>query len=53
MALLLVGGIMNLYWIAGLMLFFLTEKLIRLGDKISRLTGVLMAGAGIYLLVSA
>jgi len=53
MALLLVGGIMNLYWIAGLMLFVLIEKLIRLGDKISRLTGVLMAGAGIYLLVSA
>ena len=53
MVLLLVGGIMNSYWIAGLMFFVLTEKLVRLGDKISRLTGVLMAGAGIYLLVSA
>jgi predicted metal-binding membrane protein len=53
MVLLLVGGIMNLYWIAGLMLFVLTEKLIRFGDKISRLTGMLMAGAGIYLLISA
>ena len=53
MALLLVGGIMNLYWIAGLMLFVLTEKLVRLGDKISRLAGALIAGAGIYLLVSA
>jgi predicted metal-binding membrane protein len=52
MALLLVGGLMNLYWIAGLMLFVLIEKLIRFGDKVSRLTGLLMAGAGIYLLVS-
>ena len=34
------------------MLFVLTEKLIKFGDKISRFTGVLMAGAGIYLLVS-
>ena len=53
MALLLVGGIMNLYWIAGLMLFVLIEKLVRFGDKLSKLTGLLMAGAGIYLLVSA
>jgi predicted metal-binding membrane protein len=53
MALLLVGGIMNLYWIAGLMLFVLTEKFIRFGDKISRFAGVLIAAAGIYLLVFA
>lgn len=53
MILLLVGGIMNLYWIAGLMLFVLTEKLIRFGEKISRLIGILMAGVGIYLLISA
>ena len=53
MALLLVGGVMNLYWIAGLMLFVLIEKFIRFGDKISRLTGMLMAVVGIYLLASA
>ena len=53
MALLLVGGIMNLYWIAGLMLFVLTEKLSGLGDKISYPSGVLLTGIGIYLLVSA
>ena len=52
MALLLVGGVMNLYWIAGLMLFVLIEKVIRFGDRVSRLTGLLMASAGIYLLVS-
>jgi len=53
MALLLVVGVMNLYWIAGLMLFVLIEKLMRFGDKISRLTGILMAGVGFYFLVSA
>ena len=44
---------MNLYWIAGLMLFVLIEKLIRFGDGVSRLAGLLMAGVGIYLLASA
>jgi predicted metal-binding membrane protein len=52
MTLLLVGGIMNLYWIAGLMLFVLIEKLIWFGDRVSRFTGLLMASAGIYILVS-
>ncbi|MDE0921195.1 MAG: DUF2182 domain-containing protein [Arenicellales bacterium] len=53
MALLLVGGIMNLYWIAGLTFFVVVEKLVKHGDKISYVTGVLMAGTGTYLLVSA
>jgi len=53
MALLVVGGIMNLYWIAGLTFFFVIEKLVKHGDKISYVAGVLMAGTGTYLLVSA
>ena len=53
MALLLVGGIMNLYWIAGLTFFVVVEKLVKHGDKISYVAGVLMAGTGTYLLVSA
>ena len=53
MALLLVGGIMNLYWIAGLTFFVVIEKLVKHGDKISYVAGVLMAGTGTYLLVSA
>ena len=53
MALLLVGGIMNQYWIAGLTFFVVIEKLVKHGDKISYVAGVLMAGTGTYLLVSA
>lgn len=53
MTLLLVGGIMNLYWIAGLTVFVVIEKLAKYGDKIAYVAGVLMAGTGTYLLISA
>jgi len=48
-----VGGIMNLYWIAGLTFFVVVENLSKYGDKIAYVAGVLMAGAGTYLLISA
>jgi predicted metal-binding membrane protein len=44
MALLFVGGVMNLYWIAGLALFVLVEKLFAKGVWFSRL-----AGAGLFI----
>ena len=44
---------MNLYWIAGLTFVVVVEKLVKHGDKISYVAGVLMAGTGTYLLVSA
>lgn len=50
MALLFVGGTMNLVWIAGLAVFVLVEKLSPYGIWIGRATGVLMLGAGLYLL---
>ena len=53
MGLLLVGGIMNLYWIAGLTLFVVVEKLVKYGDKIAYVAGALMAATGTYLLISA
>ncbi len=46
MALLFVGGIMNLWWIAGLALLVLVEKLLPRGVGISRLAGGLLACAG-------
>jgi len=49
MALLFVGGVMNLVWIAGLALFILLEKLARGGRWISRMSGVLMLAAAGYL----
>jgi predicted metal-binding membrane protein len=39
MALLFVGGIMNLYWIVGLALYVLLEKWIPYGNLVSRIAG--------------
>ena len=51
MALLFVGGVMNLYWIAGLSILVLLEKLLPWGNLFSRLTGVaLLAAAAVITL---
>jgi predicted metal-binding membrane protein len=52
MALLFVGGIMNLVWIAGLAVFVLVEKLAPYGYSIGRASGLLMFAAGGYLLLA-
>ena len=47
MALLFFGGVMNLYWIAGLAVFVLLEKTLPLGPWVGRLAGLLLIlGAG-------
>ena len=46
MALLFFGGIMNLFWIAGLALFVLSEKTISMGHWFSRIAGVCFAAWG-------
>lgn len=52
MALLFVGGIMNLIWIAALMLFVLVEKLMPAGAVFGRVSGALLIlWAGATLLV--
>lgn len=53
MALLFVGGVMNLLWIAGLTIFVLLEKVIPTGRFVSRLAGTAMAAAGLFLLFRA
>ena len=50
MALLFVGGVMNLYWIAGLSLYVLLEKVLPQGKHIARLSGVCLIVAGVYLM---
>ncbi len=40
MALLFVGGVMNLYWIAGLAVFVLLEKTIPAGHRLGAVTGL-------------
>jgi predicted metal-binding membrane protein len=41
MALLFVGGLMNLAWVGAIMVLVLVEKIIPWGDWMSRLTGVI------------
>lgn len=50
MALLFVGGVMNLLWIAGLAIFVLLEKLIRQGVWLQRTVGLGLIAAGAWLL---
>lgn len=52
MALLFVGGVMNLLWVAAISVFILLEKLAPLGGKIGRaVTGVLAIAVGAILIV--
>ena len=53
MLLLFVLGIMNLVWIAALAAFVLAEKLAPKGEWVSRATGVLMVGWGVWAIVNA
>jgi predicted metal-binding membrane protein len=52
MSLLFVGGIMNLYWIGGLALYVLLEKLLPYGRRIGYLAGMVLLIGGIVQLVA-
>ena len=49
MALLFVGGVMNLFWIAALAIFVLVEKITPYGHWISRASGVVLVICGVLL----
>ena len=53
MALLFVAGVMNVLWIAALGLLILLEKITARGRLISRLAGVALIVAGVWLLLPA
>ena len=53
MALLFYGGVMNLYWIVGLALFVLIEKLLPAGNRYGSIAGVLLIAWGGALLIQA
>jgi predicted metal-binding membrane protein len=48
-ALLLVGGVMNLLWIALLALLIILEKVIPFGRQIAPLAGIVLVAAGAWL----
>ncbi len=52
MALLFVGGVMNLLWVAAIAAFIFVEKLFPAGERIARAGGALMVTAGLYPLLS-
>jgi predicted metal-binding membrane protein len=53
MALLFVGGVMNLLWIAALAILVLAEKVIPFGRLVARAAGVGFVGGGIWLLLQS
>lgn len=53
MALLFVGGVMNIVWIAGLTIFVLLEKVVPTGRIISRVSGAGLTAWGTWLLIAA
>jgi predicted metal-binding membrane protein len=53
MTLLFFGGVMNLYWIAGLAVIVLLEKTIPVGDTLAKVTGALLILWGVTFLYQA
>jgi predicted metal-binding membrane protein len=53
MALLFVGGVMNVLWIAGLAILVLLEKVVPTGRLIPRLAGAMMVFGGLFLQLRA
>ena len=51
MALLFAVGVMNLLWVAALAAVVLVEKLFPLGIWVARISGLLLAAYGVWLLV--
>jgi predicted metal-binding membrane protein len=52
MALLFVGGVMNVLWIAGLAVLVLVEKATPVGRTIARVAGAVLLAAGAWLLLA-
>ena len=53
MALLFVGGVMNVLWIAAITIFVLAEKVVPAGRPISRIAGLGFLAWGVWLLADA
>jgi len=53
MGLLFVGGVMNLWWVAGLALFVLVEKTVPAGRGMGIAAGIVLLGAGTVVLATS
>jgi predicted metal-binding membrane protein len=52
MALLFVGGVMNLAWVAALSIAVALEKMVPRGERIATVLGVALIAAGAYRLIA-
>jgi predicted metal-binding membrane protein len=52
MLLLFLGGVMNLVWIAAITLFVLLEKVLPLGDRGAKISGLVMVLCGAVMLAA-
>ena len=50
MAILFVGGVMNVLWIVAVTIFVLVEKMVPVGRVISRVTGAGLFAGGVWML---
>lgn len=53
MVLLFFGGIMNLYWIAGLAILVAVEKLTPIGGQFAKITGIVLVSSGFWTMLRA
>ncbi len=53
MSLLFVAGVMNLVWMAAIAIFVLVEKVAPFGEWVSRVAGVLLISAGVWMALNA
>ncbi|MGV3632733.1 MAG: DUF2182 domain-containing protein [Pseudorhodoplanes sp.] len=53
MALLFVGGVMNIWWIAGIALYVAIEKLASGGRRVAQVTAIILIAGGLVLLVGS
>jgi predicted metal-binding membrane protein len=51
MALLFVAGVMNLLWVAAIAAFVLVEKVVPAGERVGQVAGVILALAGVAVIV--
>ena len=51
MALLFVGGVMNIWWISGIALYVAVEKLAPGGKRVARAMAVVLIAGGLALLI--
>jgi predicted metal-binding membrane protein len=53
MALLFVGGVMNLLWVTAIAALVLVEKVAQAGPWVGRVAGLALAGWGVWMLAGA